>query len=274
MYAKIFAQIFDSSIVENPELRFTFIDLLTLCDENGVVDMTHEAIARRTNRPIDIIRRTIQELESPDPRSRTPDDEGRRIRRLDEHRDWGWMIVNYARFRATTNETQRREKTRERVKRYRQKRLQKPKLNVTPCNAGNALRNAGNAFPYASASASAYNPVDELYRLYPRKKKKPQAIKAIKAALSRAEFDEIKKGLLRAIESDHRFKEAKFTPFPASWFNSDGWLDEHDSEKDNGNEPRRKFKEVLDFMSPEEIFPALADNPEKLAAEIQKLKES
>jgi len=61
VFAKIFAQIYDSSLVENPELRFTFMDFLILADKNGVVDVTHEAIERRTNRPIEIIRKTITE---------------------------------------------------------------------------------------------------------------------------------------------------------------------------------------------------------------------
>lgn len=121
MFAKIFVQIYDSSIVENPELRFTFMDLLVLADSSGVVDMTHEAIARRTNRPIELIRQTIAELEGPDPTSRTPTDEGRRLKRLDTHRDWGWIIVNYDHFRAIASDMQRREKTAARVRKYREK---------------------------------------------------------------------------------------------------------------------------------------------------------
>ena len=61
--------------------------------------MTHEAIARRTNVPLEIVRRAFGELEKPDPRSRNPDHEGRRIKGLDEHRDWGWVIVNYVKYR-------------------------------------------------------------------------------------------------------------------------------------------------------------------------------
>jgi len=121
MYAKIFTQIYDSSIVEQPEVRFTFMDLLILADKNGVVDMTHEAIARRTNRPLEVIRETIAVLESPDRKSRRPDDEGRRIARLDKHRDWGWFIVNYEHFRKTITEEQRREGTRCRVNKHRNK---------------------------------------------------------------------------------------------------------------------------------------------------------
>ncbi len=129
MFAKIFNQIYDSSIVESPETRFTFMDLLILADRNGVVDMTHEAISRRTNRPIKMIRKTIEELEGPDPRSRTPDMKGARLFRLDDHRDWGWGIVNYDYFRNLASEEQRREKTRLRVRKHR------GKPSVTPRNA-------------------------------------------------------------------------------------------------------------------------------------------
>ena len=35
----------------------------------------------------------------------------RRIARLDEHREWGWLIVNYEEYRKIASEEQRREKT-------------------------------------------------------------------------------------------------------------------------------------------------------------------
>ncbi len=143
MFAKIFNQIYDSSIVESPETRFTFMDFLVLSDRNGVVDMTHEAIARRTNRPIELIRSTITELEGPDPRSRTADMNGARIYRLDDHRDWGWGIVNYDYFRKLASEDQRRQKTLQRVRKHR----------VTQCNA---VKRSCNDSPSTSLSISSY----------------------------------------------------------------------------------------------------------------------
>lgn len=141
MFAKVFNQIFDSSIAECYLTRLVFTDMLTLCDINGVVDMTHEAIARRTNVPLETVRAAIKELESPDPRSRTPDNEGRRIIRMDEHRDWGWMICNYERFRKIASEEQRREKTAERVRKHRSsKELGDLKRSVTHGNACNAMQ--------------------------------------------------------------------------------------------------------------------------------------
>lgn len=160
MYAKIFAQILDSSIVEFPETRFTFMDLLILADSDGVVDMTHEAIARRTNRPLEIIRKTIAELEAPDPRSRTKDAKGARLKRLDDHRDWGWLIINFDKFRRIATDLQRREKTKLRVKKHRDK-IRSSSTSVTQCNASvtplyaSASVEEGNAKGGNNCNASA-----------------------------------------------------------------------------------------------------------------------
>ena len=43
MFAKVFTQIFDSSIAENYEVRHVFEDMLKLADREGAVDMTGEA---------------------------------------------------------------------------------------------------------------------------------------------------------------------------------------------------------------------------------------
>jgi hypothetical protein len=119
MFGKIFTQIFDSSLADNPQTRWVFMDLLVLADQNGVVDMTREAIARRTNVPIKIVRTAIKELEHPDPRSRSSEYDGMRLKRLDEHRDWGWVIVNYQKYRAIANAEAYREVNREKVQAIR-----------------------------------------------------------------------------------------------------------------------------------------------------------
>ena len=139
MYAKVFAQILDSSIANDYQLRHFFTDMLVLAEIDGVVDMTHEAVSARTRIPLEMVVRFIAELEKPDPKSRSHKEDGRRIVRLDPLRDWGWRIVNYLEYRRIASEEQRREKTRERVKRF------KENHKVTQGNAGVTLANAGNA---------------------------------------------------------------------------------------------------------------------------------
>lgn len=153
----MFNQIFDSSIADDYRLRQFFVDLLVLADVNGVVDMTHNAISGRTRVPIELVKEFLATLAAPDTESRTPIADGRRIILLDEHRTWGWQIVNYDRFRKTASEEQRREKTKERVDRFREKTRAK-----TPCNATETPRNvvvtpvnASNAMQKQSVEADA-----------------------------------------------------------------------------------------------------------------------
>jgi hypothetical protein len=115
MYAKIFAQMYDGSLCTHGtwEALVTFQQFLVLADQEGAVDMTAEAISRRTTIPMQIIRKGILELLKPDPHSRTPSEEGRRIVPLSPDRDWGWMVVNYKHYRALKRECDRREYHRE-----------------------------------------------------------------------------------------------------------------------------------------------------------------
>ena len=76
LYVKIFEQIFDSSVSQDYLTRLVFTDLLVLADEDGIVDVTVEAIARRTNVPLEIVQSGIQKLEQPDPQSRSKDEGG------------------------------------------------------------------------------------------------------------------------------------------------------------------------------------------------------
>lgn len=133
MYAKVFSQIFDSSIADDYELRHFFMDLLVLSDCDGIVDMTINAIASRTRIPVEKVALLIRKLELPDTQSRTPDAEGRRIKRLDNHREWGWVIINYDRFRAIGNDIERKQQVKARVSKFRSKIRE---INdVTVCNA-------------------------------------------------------------------------------------------------------------------------------------------
>jgi hypothetical protein len=108
MFAKVFFQIFESSISDDYLVRHVFMDLLVLSDEDGVVDKTSKAISRITNVPLEVIEMAVAKLCAPDPQSRTPDHDGRRLVLIDENRDWGWKIVNYLKYRQIRDEEARR----------------------------------------------------------------------------------------------------------------------------------------------------------------------
>lgn len=116
MYARIFQTIYDGTLVEDWRALVTFEQMLILCDADGIIDMTARAIARRTGIPIEHIEAGIRVLESPDPSSRTPDAEGRRIARIDPHREWGWQIVNHQKYKEIRSSDDKREYMRQYMK--------------------------------------------------------------------------------------------------------------------------------------------------------------
>lgn len=135
MYAKVFSQIFDSSIAEDYQTRHVFMDLLVLADRFGVVDMTIEAISRRINVPLDIVTAAVCKLCKPDVNSRSANDDGRRLVLLDAHRNWGWRIVNFEAYHAIRDENARREYMRSymRDKREKEKACKHPVNSVNFC---------------------------------------------------------------------------------------------------------------------------------------------
>jgi len=154
MYAKVFSQIFNSSIADDYKVRHVFQDLLVLCDQFGVVDMTPQSISAQTRVPLKMVMAALTKLQSPDPRSRSPDEDGRRLVLLDSHRDWGWRIVNYAKYRAIRNGFDKRAYMCEYM---RKSRASESKLD-NPLDKSLTQSNSLDFTASASASASASVP--------------------------------------------------------------------------------------------------------------------
>ncbi len=121
MYVKLFTSIYQGTLRGNSHGLLVFTNLLAHADRFGVVDIHPRAIAEEVGITVDQVKAALLELEAPDPESRSPENEGRRIIRVDEHRAWGWQIVNYLKYRAIRDEDDRREQNREAQARWREK---------------------------------------------------------------------------------------------------------------------------------------------------------
>jgi len=111
MYGKLFSSMYDGTLASiGPwQALVTFQQFIVLADIEGNVDMTLDAIARRTTIPLDILTEGVAALTRPDAGSRSPDHEGRRLIPLSDTRDWGWKIVNYQHYRSIRSTEDRRE---------------------------------------------------------------------------------------------------------------------------------------------------------------------
>lgn len=130
-FAKVYASILDSSIAQNYPLRHFFEDMLKLADwRTGIVNMTPEAISRRINLPLVKVLQFIPMLEGKDDQDGSGNEDGRRIIRLDEHRTWGWKIVNYEVYRLTRSAEERREYNREAKRRERSRKKPRSRASI------------------------------------------------------------------------------------------------------------------------------------------------
>jgi 5-methylcytosine-specific restriction endonuclease McrA len=134
MFSRIFDSLWDSSLMtEEVDVRWLFLTMLRLGRQqgDGMVDMPIASLARHAVMPPDRVEVALGRLMAPDPDSRSPEEEGRRIVAIDPDRPTrGWRIVNFAYYKELHRREDQRESTRLRVQRHRS--------HVTPVTDGNA----------------------------------------------------------------------------------------------------------------------------------------
>jgi hypothetical protein len=243
-YTKIYGTIFDGTLATiGPwQALVTFEQFLILCDKDGVVDMMPGAISRRTTIPLDIIEIGIAALEAPDPDSRRPDENGKRLVRLDAHRAWGWRIVNYLHYRNERDEEERRKYQADWARRKRATRRGHVDSIVdavsTPVDESRQSTKSTTSTATATKPKTLAHSPDgnarvrdrfpEFWTVYPRKTAKDHACKTWhKLKLDDATVDRV----LAAIAHQARpgqclAGDPKFIPHPATWLNQRRWEDE------------------------------------------------
>lgn len=242
MYAKVFRQMYDGTLATNGpwEALVTFQQMLVLANDQGEVDMTASAIARVTTIPLNIIERGIGALLAPDPESRTPAEEGRRLVPLSDGRSWGWRVVNYVKYRQIQKEQERRDYHR---KYYHEKR--KKTVESVDNVELNALSTASTASTDTEeeaeevihhqtprkrgpASVHGFPPgFESFWSAYPRKVAKPAAAQAF----ARLKADEALLAAMlaalrqQALSADWTKERGRFVPHPATWLHHRRWED-------------------------------------------------
>lgn len=89
--------------LEPMETRFVFIGMLAMADSDGFVDVPNTAVlAHALNIDRETVEKAVAALEAPDPLSRSPELQGRRIVRSGE----GWICVNHGKYRKVRTKKQ------------------------------------------------------------------------------------------------------------------------------------------------------------------------
>lgn len=139
-YTKLFNSILASTIWrEDDKTRIVWITLLAMSDKNGVAEGSVPGLADLARVTIPECEASLVKLMSPDPYSRTTENEGMRIKKV----DGGWAILNHAKYRAKMSSDERREYNRLKQQEFRSKnkstRRQRKSITVNDNQSQSAL---------------------------------------------------------------------------------------------------------------------------------------
>jgi hypothetical protein len=97
-YTPIFDSVFQGSLCGKwPDIGIWAL-MLAMQDKNGEIDAHPSYIALVTGCPVDQVESAITRFCEPDPSSRTPDEDGRRLIPI-PGRGFGWTVVNHRKYR-------------------------------------------------------------------------------------------------------------------------------------------------------------------------------
>jgi len=95
-FTKLDSCILDSSVwFESVYTRVVWVAFLAKADANGFVAASYQGMQHASNVPADEFGKAVKVLESPDPDSRSPEHDGRRIEKV----EGGWVVLNYRKYR-------------------------------------------------------------------------------------------------------------------------------------------------------------------------------
>jgi hypothetical protein len=117
-YTKLFSSILASTIWRaDDQTRIVWITLLAMADRDGLIEASLPGVADFARVSLTDCARALAHLSSPDPYSRSPDADGRRIVAT----DGGWRLINHAKYRHRMSQDERREYLRTKQREYRQR---------------------------------------------------------------------------------------------------------------------------------------------------------
>ena len=121
MFSRVFTSLFDGSMRGQSDLILVFVNILCHKDKEGFDDRHWKAISDETGLSIERVRNALLALESPDQESRSRNNDGRRIQRIDPDRDWGWQVINAKKYDAIRTTEERRAYMRDLMREHRAK---------------------------------------------------------------------------------------------------------------------------------------------------------
>lgn len=238
-YTKLFSEIIGSTIWdEEPYIKIVWITMLAMKDDRHEVKASIPGLAHLARVSRDQCEIALEKFLSPDPDSRSQENEGRRIEEI----DGGWHVLNGEKYRKQRSEEERKEYMRTYMQRYRKDSSVKFTLanvsNVSPTeqNRTDKIITKNNAI-YSESFL-------EFWKHYPKRLDKDRCFKI----WTKNKLESILPTILGAISKEKENpqwcdEEGRFIPNPTTWLNQKRWEKEIDVLKEKTQ--KEKIMEAL-----------------------------
>lgn len=192
-FIKAHSELVSSSVWEEPyHIRIAWTTLMVTCGTNGISPVTEASLYRVANITKEEAEDAIRAFTSPDPKSRTPDNDGRRIERV----SGGFRLLNYSKYRDIRTPEQKNAYMRDYMKRYRKQ--QKEGLTwqeAYKAEADDALTLPIPAHFGAEVEEAVINFLNMRHHLATEPQRKQDRVR-LSSAMAKALFEEIEVALL------------------------------------------------------------------------------
>lgn len=234
-YTKLFNSIVTSTIwTEDDKTRIVWITMLAMSDQNGEVHASVPGLARVAGVTLADCELALGKLLGPDPYSRTPDNEGRRIAPI----DGGWELLNHRKYRAMASREDEKKSNAVRQERFRARHAPVMDSNapITPNNghitgimhiadSDSDSKADTESKPKPKKSPAAPEGFDEFWQAYPKKVSKGKAVTAWQK--NKPDLQTVLNALSWQRKSQEWTKDGgQYIPHPASYLNAQKYFDE------------------------------------------------
>lgn len=224
MYCKLFASLYQGTLRGRTNEILVFTNLLAHTGRDGTVDKHFRAIAEETGLSVDEVKQAIINLENPDPESRSPEEDGARLLRMDDHRAWGWRVVNYGKYRAIRSEEDRAEQNRLAQERFREKRNKSKPASAESKQDKPKEKDRERDKEKETTTLPGF---DRFWKTYPLRVGRRKAEEAWGKLGCETQTEKIIQSVQRCCKSAPWLKDGgQFIPHPTTWLNRAGWEDE------------------------------------------------
>ncbi|WDS36216.1 hypothetical protein [Pseudoxanthomonas sp.] len=234
-YTKLFSSITESTVWGEPyATRIVWVTMLAMADASGDVYGAIPGLARRANVTLEEVETALQSFMSPDPYSRTKDDDGRRIVEI----AGGWRLINHAKYGSVRNEEERQAYKREWDRQNRPSGHKRTaQSDNSPTQSDSSPTKPDSPTPLTPTPslqeeqkqervqpAAAPSRFAEFWAVYPN----PKAKKVAKAIWDKRKLDsrcdELIAHVRLMVESDDDWRRG-YVPMGSTYLNQDRWED-------------------------------------------------